>query len=50
MAVHRGIFKDSKFDHGIAEEEQEVFLDREMHGRILEAQGAINKSTNTKGP
>jgi hypothetical protein len=27
--VFRGIFKVSKSDHGIAEEKQEVFLDRE---------------------
>jgi hypothetical protein len=31
LTVHRGIFKDSKSDHRIAEEEKKVCLDREMH-------------------
>jgi hypothetical protein len=35
--VCRGIFEDSKSDHGIAEEKQEVRLDQEMRGSILEA-------------
>jgi hypothetical protein len=35
--VHRGIFVDSKSDHGIVKEEQEVFLDQEMRGSISEA-------------
>jgi hypothetical protein len=35
--VCRGIFEDSKSDHGIAEEKQEVWLDREMRGSISEA-------------
>jgi hypothetical protein len=48
--VHRGFFKDSKSDYGIAEEEQEVCLDREMHGSISEAQGVVDNNTDTKGP
>jgi hypothetical protein len=48
--VHRGIFEDSKSDHGIAEEEQEVCLDREMRGSISEAQGVVDNNTDTKGP
>jgi hypothetical protein len=48
--VRRGIFEDSKSDHRIAEEEQEVCLDREMHRRILEAQGYFDNDINTKGP
>jgi hypothetical protein len=48
--VSRGIFEDSKSDHEIAEEEQEFCLDREMHGSISEAQGAIENNTDTKGP
>jgi hypothetical protein len=28
--VCRGIFEDSRFDHGVAEEKQGVCLDREM--------------------
>jgi hypothetical protein len=32
--VRRGIFEDRKSDYGIAEKEQEVFLDQEMRGRI----------------
>jgi hypothetical protein len=28
--VHRGFFEDRKSDYGIAEEEQEVCVDREM--------------------
>jgi hypothetical protein len=35
--VFRGIFEDSKSDHIIAEEKQEVFLDQEMRGNISEA-------------
>jgi hypothetical protein len=46
----RGIFEDSKSDHGIAEEEQEVCLDREMRGSISEAQGVVDNNTDTKGP
>jgi hypothetical protein len=48
--VRRGIFEDSKSDQGIAEEEQEVFLDLEMRGGISEAQVAIDNNTDTKGP
>ena len=48
--VHRGIFEDRKSDHKIVEEEQEVFLDREMHGSISDPQGAIDNNTDTKGP
>jgi hypothetical protein len=48
--VRRGIFEDSKSNHEIAEEKQEVCLDREMHGSISEAQGVIDNSTETKGP
>ena len=48
--VHRGIFEDIKSDHGIAKEEQEVCLDREMCRGILEAQGAVDNNTDTKCP
>ena len=48
--VHRGIFKDNKSYHGIVDEEQEVFLDQEMHGSISEAQGVVDNNTDTKGP
>jgi hypothetical protein len=48
--VCRGIFKDRKSDHGIAEEEQEVCLDQEMRGRIWEAQRAVDNNIDTKGP
>jgi hypothetical protein len=47
---HREFLKDSKFDYEIAEEEQEVCLDQEMHGSILEAQGVVENNTDTKGP
>ena len=50
LTVCRGIFKDSKSDHGIAEEEQEVCLDREMHRIFSEAQGSVDNGTDTKGP
>ena len=48
--VRRGVFEDSKSDHGIGEEETEVCLDREMHEKILEAQGFVDNNTDTKGP
>jgi hypothetical protein len=32
--VCRGIFKDSKSDHGIVEEKKEICLDQEMHKSI----------------
>jgi hypothetical protein len=48
--VHRGIFKDSKYDHKVVEEEQEVCLDQEMHVSISEAQGIVDNCTDTKGP
>jgi hypothetical protein len=48
--VRQGIFEDSKSDHRIVEEEQEVCLDREMRGSISEAQGVVENNTNTKGP
>jgi hypothetical protein len=35
--ICRGFFEDSKSDHGIAKEKQEVCLDGEMRGRISEA-------------
>jgi hypothetical protein len=50
LKIHRGIFEDRKSDHGIAEEEQEVCLDREMSRSILEAQQVVDNDTNTKGP
>jgi hypothetical protein len=50
LTVHRGIFKDSKSNHGIVEEEQEICLDGEMRGSILEAQGAVDNGNDTKGP
>ena len=46
----RGFFEDRKSDYGIVEEEQEVCLDREMRGNILEAQGYFDDNTDTKGP
>ena len=48
--VCRGIFEDSKSDHEIVEEKQEVYMDREMGGIIQKAQGAINDNANTKIP
>jgi hypothetical protein len=48
--IHRGFFEDSKYDYKIAEEKQEVFMDREMNGRILKAQGFVDDNTNTKSP
>jgi hypothetical protein len=48
--VRQGIFEDSKSDHGIAEEKQEVCLDREMRRRIFEAQGVVDNNIDTKGP
>jgi hypothetical protein len=48
--VHRGFLEDSKSDHKITEEEQEVCLDREMCRGILEAQGVVDDNTDTKGP
>jgi hypothetical protein len=50
LTVHRGIFEDSKYDHEIAEEEQEVCLDREMREIISEAQRVVDNNTDTKGP
>jgi hypothetical protein len=50
LTICRGIFEDSKSDHGIAEEEQEICLDREMHGIILEAQRVDDNNIDTKGP
>jgi hypothetical protein len=44
-----GFSKIEKSDHGIAEEKPEVCLDREMRERILEAQGVVDKNTDTKG-
>jgi hypothetical protein len=46
--IGRGFFKDRKSDCEIVEEEQEVCLDREMRGRILEAQGDIDDNTITR--
>ena len=34
LTVCRGIFEDSRSDHGVAEEKQEVCVDREMGGSI----------------
>jgi hypothetical protein len=47
--VRRGFLKIAN-QLGIAEEEQEVCVDREMCGSILKAQGAIDDNTNTKSP
>jgi hypothetical protein len=41
--VLRGFFKDRKSDYGIAKEEQEVCLDREMCGGISKAQGVVDE-------
>jgi hypothetical protein len=48
--VHRGILKYIKSDDRIVKEDQEVCLDREMHGGILAAQVYVDKNTDTKGP
>jgi hypothetical protein len=48
--VRRRIFEDSKYDHGIVEEEQEVCLEGEMSGSISIAQGDFDNDTDTKGP
>jgi hypothetical protein len=50
LMVHRRFFEDRKFDYGIAEEKQEVCMDREMCGRISKAQGVVDKNVDTKGP
>ena len=48
--IVRGFFEYSESNHRIAEQEQEVSLDREMHRGISEAQGDIENNTDTKGP
>jgi hypothetical protein len=48
--VRRRFFEDRKSDHGIAEEKQEVFMDREMHGSISKAQGVVDDNIDTKIP
>jgi hypothetical protein len=48
--VCRGFFEDRKSDNEIIEEEKEVCLDQEMRGRILEAQGVVDVSIDTKFP
>jgi hypothetical protein len=48
--VRRRFFEDSKSDHGIAEEKQEVCMDREMRGSILKAQGVVDDNVDTKSP
>jgi hypothetical protein len=50
LTVRRGFFEDRKSDYIITEEEKEVCLDREMCGSILEAQGVVDNSTDTKVP
>jgi hypothetical protein len=47
--VRQGFFENRKYDYGIAEEEQEVCLDREMCGSISEAEGVVDNKTDTKG-
>ena len=47
--IRRRFLKDSKSDHGIVEEEQEVCLDQEMRRIISQAQRAIDKNIDTKG-
>jgi hypothetical protein len=48
--VRRGFFEDIKSDYGIAKEEQEVFLDREMSRSLSDPQGNVDDNTDTKGP
>jgi hypothetical protein len=48
--VRRGFFENRKSDYRIAEEEEEVCSNREMRGKILEAQGAVDNDTDTEGP
>ena len=48
--IRRGFFEDRKSHYEIAEEEQEVCLDREMRRGISEAQGAVDENTETIGP
>ena len=48
--VRQGIFEDSKSNHGVVEEEQEVCLDQEMLGIVSEAQRDVDNGTDTKGP
>jgi hypothetical protein len=50
LMVRRRFFKDSKSDHGIAEEKQEVFMEREMHGRISKSQGVVDNNVDTESP
>jgi hypothetical protein len=44
------VFQDSKSDHGIVEEKEEVCIDQEMRGSILNTQGDVDDRTDTKGP
>jgi hypothetical protein len=48
--VRRRFFEDSKSDHGIAEEKQEVCMDREVRGSISKAQGVVDDNVDTKSP
>lgn len=48
--VRRGFFEDSKSDYRIAKEEKKNYVDREMCGIILKAQGTIDHNANTKSP
>jgi hypothetical protein len=48
--VRRRFFEDSKSDYEIAEEKQEVCMDREIRGRILKAQGAVGENIDIKSP
>ena len=48
--VCRGVFEDSKSDHGIAKEKPEVCLDQEMSESISKAQGAFDNDIDNKGP
>jgi hypothetical protein len=48
--VHRRFFENSKSNHGIADEKQEVCLDQEMRRIISKAQGDVDDNVDTKSP
>jgi hypothetical protein len=48
--TRRGFFEDVKSEYEIVEAEQEVCLDLEMRGSILEAQRAFDENVDTKFP
>jgi hypothetical protein len=45
--IRGSFFEDSKFDHEIVEEKQEVCMDREMRGIISRAHRVIDDNDDT---